>query len=231
MLLYNRVMQIIPTILEPNAELVIEQLKKLSPYFTHFQIDIQDGIYTQSKTSGIQELYEYVSKHTILFPDKTFNIDFMVEEPEKDLAVLPSLFRFLPIVSAFVHEEKIQEYNSLKEQYPQFAIGLSVNPGDDVRLLLEKNSPELIPIIQIMTVNPGPQGQSFIRDSLNKIDRLLELNYRYKIYIDGSVNEQSLPIITGRKNRPSVACVGSFLTKTNDLNSHLESLKKYGDLG
>ena len=79
-----------------------------------------------------------------------------------------------------------------------------------------------------MTVKPGLQGQSFIEDSLNKIDQLKLLNYKDTILLDGGINNATIEIVKRHQVLPDSVCVGSYLTKTKDtstLQEHIGLLK------
>jgi pentose-5-phosphate-3-epimerase len=97
-------------------------------------------------------------------------------------------------------------------------------PGDNLEALAQYYDINSIPAIQIMTVIPGFQGSPFQQKELNKIDWLRENGYRNTIFIDGGVNDKTIPIILSRKNRPDFAGIGSFLTKTPNIKDHVEYL-------
>lgn len=218
-------MIVAPTILEPTAEQVVKQIVKLSPYFDHFQVDVQDGRYTSNKTASLEELKNYCFTHKIDLQDKTFNIDIMTQDTERDVACVMQLSPFLNVISIFVHDSQVKAYPSLIRKYPAVALGLSLNPEDSVEALSQKYPLKTIPIMQIMTVHPGPQGQSFIPECINKIDQLRTLNYRNKIYVDGGLNDRTIPLISTRTEKPDVLCVGSYLTHNERLGPALDFLK------
>ena len=76
-----------------------------------------------------------------------------------------------------------------------------------------------------MSVNPGKQGSPFIPETLKKIEQLRLLGYRSKIFLDGGVNDQTLPLILNQKYLPDVLCPGSFLTRAKDLEKNIKFLK------
>lgn len=216
-----------PTILQPTAEEIIGQLKRLAPYFHHFQIDIQDGQYTPNKTATLEELTDYCRINNIHYPGQSFNIDIMTTHTIKDLAALSALSNYLPVVSAFVHDSEIENYLLLQKKFTQIELGLSLNPDDSVKSLSHKYSLDNIPIIQIMTINSGPQGQSFIYECINKVDQLRQLNYRNKIYVDGGLNEKTIPLLHNLKNKPDVLYVGSYFKTATDIPKAISLLQPY----
>ena len=80
--------------------------------------------------------------------------------------------------------------------------------------------------IQIMSVNPGFQGSKFLPETLKKIRALRQLDYGSDIYLDGGINERTIPIIKSQKDPPDFLCIGSFLTKSIDPKKTTEDLKK-----
>jgi pentose-5-phosphate-3-epimerase len=77
-----------------------------------------------------------------------------------------------------------------------------------------------------MSVNPGRQGQPFLLETLKKIEQLRLLGYRNKIFLDGGINEKTIPEILAQKFLPDVLCPGSFLTKADekDLSKRVDYL-------
>ena len=78
-----------------------------------------------------------------------------------------------------------------------------------------------------MSVTPGVQGNPFLPKTLNKIEQLRDLGYRKKIFLDGAVNDKTIPIINKLKYKPDVICPGSFLTKAKDLEKNVKYLENY----
>ena len=66
-----------------------------------------------------------------------------------------------------------------------------------------------------MSVEPGRGGQSFIEDSVKKIDQLYELrennNYHYLIEVDGGINDKTIKYC----RNADICVVGSYITKNN----------------
>jgi pentose-5-phosphate-3-epimerase len=77
-----------------------------------------------------------------------------------------------------------------------------------------------------MSVVPGVQGNPFLPNTLKKIEQLRVLGYRNKIFLDGAVNDKTIPFINKQKFKPDVVCPGSFLTKAKDLEKNVKYLDK-----
>lgn len=67
-----------------------------------------------------------------------------------------------------------------------------------------------------MSVIPGAQGKPFIEYTVNKVEQLRVLGYRSNIFLDGAVNNKTLPIINSYKFKPDFICPGSFLAKAKE---------------
>src|SRR6185295_10015045 len=72
-------------------------------------------------------------------------------------------------------------------------VGIAVNPPTQVGLV----EPFLrqVDLVLVMTVNPGFGGQSFIHETLTKVQQVAawrrDLNLEYRIEVDGGINFQT----------------------------------------
>ena len=66
-----------------------------------------------------------------------------------------------------------------------------------------------IDLVLVMSVEPGKGGQSFIVDSVKKIEQLYNLrenqNYNYVIEVDGGINDETIKLC----NKADIVVVGS----------------------
>ena len=104
--------------------------------------------------------------------------------------------------------------------------GVSLNPHTPVSLL--EDVIEDIDVVLLMSVNPGFGGQSFIEQTINKVDKLkkliMESNSHTLIEIDGGVNFE-----TGKRlvNAGADALVaGSFVFNSPDPEANIKGLKE-----
>ena len=83
-----------------------------------------------------------------------------------------------------------------------------------------------IDLVLVMSVEPGKGGQSFLPDSLPKIQKLHQLKkehqYSYKIEVDGGINPNT------KKQCEEVGAdlfvVGSYITNSQDYQKQIDSL-------
>ena len=212
-------MQICPSILEPTVDSLVSTINRLSPFYKYFQIDIADGIFVPNKTVQIEDIRDTLNKDCL-----SFDFHLMVKDYEKEIKKLEKLRNLITIKNVLIH------YSALTTSYPlrptpySIPIGLTLNPQDQVNDLVRHYSLSNIPTIQIMSVTPGVQGNPFLPDTLNKIQQLRVLGYKSNIFLDGAVNDKTIPVINNLKYKPDVICPGSFLTKAKDLEKNVKYL-------
>ena len=216
-------MVIIPSLVEKTPEDLFFVIQKLAPHYQQFQVDIEDGIYIPNKTLSVFDIQKYLLHNT---PPKNLTYDFhlMVKEYEEEIKRIDGLKGALTIQSILVHTSLKPDYQMLCKKYSHFTFGLVINPQEEVGIITSQYNLNNVPIIQIMTVIPGPQGQPFIPEALQKIEQLRITGFRNKIYLDGAINEKTIPIINALKYKPDVLCPGSYLAKTDELKKHVDYL-------
>lgn len=216
-------MQIIPAVLVKTPEEFFEQIRKLQPYFKHFQIDIGDGKFVPNVTLQIDELLKYTPALQSEMKDLIFDFHLMVVDYKKELKKLETLHKSMHIKNILIHFPFFSNNKSLITNN-KFVFGPVLNPEDSVSDLAKKNNLQTIPFIQIMTVHPGFQGAPFVPEALQKIEQLRNIYYRNKIYVDGAVNEKTIPLILSQKHKPDVLCVGSYLSKAENVEERAKKL-------
>ena len=201
-------------------------INRLSPFYNYFQIDIGDGIYVNNRTVQIEEIIKNLNKFIKL---DTLHFDFhlMVKDYISDINKLNELKKFINIKNIFIHLSAIENFKMKIEELSSLPIGLTLNPQDQVDDLVRHYNLTNISTIQIMSVTPGVQGNPFLPDTLKKIEQIRVLGYRNEIFLDGAVNDKTLPFINEQKFKPDVVCPGSFLTKAKNLEANVLYLKKF----
>ena len=209
-------MDVCPSILEYKDEDYIVTIKKLTPYYQYFQIDFADGTYVDNKTSSLDGFIKIAKEtNSQIFAGIVFDFHLMIKDYEEYLKKLEELKKIITIKNVFIHFDLHPEYVVLDTKY-SFSIGLVISPYDQIDDLGLRYNLNIIPAIQIMSIIPGAQGKPFMPETLNKIEQLRKLGYRNKIYLDGAVNEKTLPIINSQKYKPDYVCPGSYLAKSPD---------------
>ncbi len=223
-------MRTCPSILEYKAEDYLRQVERLSPYFQYFQIDIADGILVDNKTAPLDEIIDEIKKDGSRLDQKiTFDFHLMVKDYETEIKKLEALKNVITIKNILVHFSVVNNFAFDVLSFSPFPVGIVLNPEEKVETLADKFSLQNIPFLQIMSVVPGAQGNSFISKTLNKIEQLRLLDYRKEVFLDGAVNDQTIPLINSLKFKPDFVCPGSYLTKSEgeELKKRVEYLKQY----
>lgn len=220
-------MQTVPSILEKDIGSLISQINKLSFYFSRFQIDIADGIFVPNKTVQIEDILSTMKQWNSEAINKlVFDFHLMVSDFKKDIIKLNQLKKLFNIKNIFIHYSTIKNCKLKIADLSPFPIGLTLDPQDQIDDLVRQYDLNKIPFIQIMSVNPGFQGSPFLDKTLNKIEQLRDIGYRKEIFLDGAVNEKTIPIILSKKYQPDYICPGSYLTKTKTLKENVKYLNK-----
>lgn len=180
-------------------------------------VDVMDGLYVENKTFSKKEI-KYLEKSSM----KNMDVHLMCLKPSKYLKFFKSsafnIIYFHPSTEKNV-EKFIKKIKSKNKK-----VGIAINPDDDFNdvTYLFKN----IDYILIMSVSPGKGGQSFLKESVNVIDKINEyikdFDLDIKIAIDGGVNDETVLYIE-RKNISYVVS-GSFICKSEDFQKQIEKL-------
>ncbi len=223
-------MDICPSILEFDASNYLLQIKRLSPYFKYFQIDIADGVYVDNKTASLDEVIDAIKRtNPVELKDITLDFHLMVRDYETEIKKLETINEKVKIKNVLVHFSVVNNFGFDVLKFSPFSVGIVLNPDESVENLKSSFNLEQIPSIQIMSVIPGAQGKPFMPETLNKIDQLRSLDYRSEIFLDGAVNSKTLPVINEMKSKPDFVCPGSYLTKCpdNELKQRSDYLLKF----
>lgn len=210
-------MQYMPTINATDVHVFEKQCMSLFPYFSTVQIDISDGIFTPIKTLDIPTSSTLLKKVMQKLGKKVI-YDFHIMVHQYENTVQEILNSQLDVRYFLVHCAVLKDSNYIQRKFPDKAFGIVINPEENIDTIRNKFPINIVPVIQIMSVHPGSQGQPFIADSMNKIDQLRTANYKNSIFMDGGLNNKTIPTILAHDYKPDVFCVGSYLTQTNLLH-------------
>ena len=216
-------MRIIPTILEKNKKNFEYQLQRLKLYFNHFHVDIADQIFVNNKTINIKEMASSINKTNN--NNLIFDFHLMVKDYKKHVEEISKISKIIKIKRVFIHLSANPDMQKLKKIYPEFSFGIVLSPEDRVKTIEQKIDLKDIDSILIMTVYPGFQGSSFLQDMLIKVEQAKNTYVNKIILIDGGVNSKTLSDIVSKRYRPDILCVGSYLTKSDNVKISVERAK------
>lgn len=128
-----------------------------------FHLDIMDGVFVPNMSYGFP-----VVEHIARLAKKPLDVHLMIVDPDRYL----ERFKNAGANILTVHWEACTHLHRTITEIKRLGMraGVSLNPHTPVELLNDI-LPEL-DLVLIMSVNPGFGGQSFIENSISKIERL-----------------------------------------------------------
>ena len=184
-----------------------------------FHLDIMDGVFVPNISYGLPVVSQIKKMAT-----KPLDVHLMIVQPERYVEA----FHKAGADILTVHYEACTHLHRTIQQIKAQGMkaGVSLNPHTPVSLL--EDVIEDIDVVLLMSVNPGFGGQSFIEQTINKIDKLkkliMESNSHTLIEIDGGVNFE-----TGKRlvNAGADALVaGSSVFNSPDPEANIKGLKE-----
>lgn len=153
------------------------------------QIDVMDGHFVPNIAFG-PDVVRSLRDEVDLFLD----VHLMITEPSRYLKI----FSDSGADRLIVHLESKGDTASILRSIEKLGVkvGVAINPSTD--LIELENIVDLVDVVQIMTVNPGFGGQTFMKDQLDKIRTLKrkidELGLSVRIAADGGINSETAPL-------------------------------------
>lgn len=194
--------------IKDNIEKLME-IDQLSSKYIH--LDIMDGIFVSNKTD--------MSNLPLMTTPK--DVHLMVKDVKKYIDIYK---KYNPEYITF-HLEVDDNINELIDYIHSLGIkvGISIKPNTQVLELIPYL--DKIDLVLVMSVEPGYGGQSFMMNSISKIEVLNKLrkenNYHYLIEIDGGINNETKKLVPDC----DIYVVGSYITSSDDYEYRLSSLK------
>jgi len=180
--------------------------------------DIMDGHFVPNITFG-PVLVKAVRKVTKLPVD----VHLMIENADKYLED----FKKAGADHLLVHQEEVIHLNRTIMKIKELGMkaGVVINLATPVHSL--RDVAEYIDLLLIMSVNPGFGGQSFIPNSIRKIEEAVELRKEFeadfKIEIDGGIDKNT--IVPAYEAGVDVFVSGSSIFKSDNVTAATAELK------
>lgn len=215
-------MIVAPSILSMDFTQTLKQLQEVeSSKAKWLHVDIMDGHFVPNLSFG-PDITKQIRKHSKLFMD----VHIMVEDAEhySDVFVEAGANLLTFHLEACKDAESVHRIIS-RIHHQGCKVGLSIRPQTPVEAVFPYLN--VIDLVLIMSVNPGYGGQSFMEESVDRIQRLRKEidahQHSVLIEVDGGINAE-----TGLKVAQAGADVlvaGSYVFK-NDIVRAVESLWK-----
>ena len=215
-------MIVAPSILSMDFTQTLKQLQEVeSSKAKWLHVDIMDGHFVPNLSFG-PDITKQIRKHSKLFMD----VHIMVEDADhySDVFVEAGANLLTFHLEACKDAKSVHRIIS-KIHHQGCKVGLSIRPQTPVEAVFPYLN--VIDLVLIMSVNPGYGGQSFMEESVDRIQRLRKEidthQHSVLIEVDGGINAE-----TGLKVAQAGADVlvaGSYVFK-NDIVRAVESLWK-----
>jgi ribulose-phosphate 3-epimerase len=180
--------------------------------------DVMDGHFVPNITFG--PILVRAAKKCSKLP---LDVHLMISEPDKYAAD----FAKNGADYITIHQEAVIHLHRSIDFIKKLGVkvGVAVNPSTPFSFLYEVI--DMIDLLLIMSVNPGFGGQSFIKNSLKKIEQAAELKNKnslnYLIEVDGGINKDTIKSVSDAGCEVFVA--GSSVFHSDDIPSAVKTLK------
>lgn len=179
-------------------------------------VDVMDGHFVPNITIG-PVVVEHLRKVTRL----TLDVHLMIENPDRYIQD----FRNAGADIISVHQEACIHLNRTLQfiRHTGAKAGVVLNPAtppDSIQYVMDE-----VDLILIMSVNPGFGGQSFIQNSVQKIQSVSKMIGSRKILVevDGGINDQTgLAVV---KAGAHVLVAGSYVFGADNPQDRIRQLK------
>jgi ribulose-phosphate 3-epimerase len=181
-------------------------------------MDIMDGVFVPNISFGFPVL-EAVAKACT----KPLDVHFMIVHPEQYIQRTAKLGAMM----MNVHYEVCTHLHRTVQEIHDAGMkaGVTLNPSTPVSVLEDIIND--VDMVLLMSVNPGFGGQTFIENTISKVQRLKELIVRSGskalIEVDGGVQAETAPRLV--KAGVDVLVSGSYVFKAADPFQTIKELK------
>lgn len=188
-------------------------MKLDSSSIDYLHLDIMDSVFVENKTNGINEI-----KKLLNGTKKPYDVHLMVADVFKyidDFKTLkPEFITFH--VEAHNNPKEVIEY--IKKQ--GIKVGISIKPKTNIKDIVSYL--DQIDLVLIMSVEPGYGGQSFIKETANKISEIKKLNKNLIVSIDGGINDETIKYAKDA----DIVVIGSYITNHDDYQGQIEKIRR-----
>lgn len=181
-------------------------------------LDVMDGVFVPNISFGFPVI-EAVAKMC----KKPLDVHYMIVQPERYIKRTAALGAMLMNVH---YEACTHLHRTIQEIHAEgMKAGVTLNPATPVSVLEDIIGD--VELVLLMSVNPGFGGQTFIENTISKVQRLKELivqsGSKALIEVDGGVQAETAPRLV--KAGVDVLVSGSYVFKAADPFQTIKELK------
>jgi ribulose-phosphate 3-epimerase len=217
-----RRVEIIPAILKNSFKDIQDCIEQVSGSTKYIQIDICDGVFSNRRTWMPDEKFIISINETGMphWQDTEYECDLMVADYVKYIELSKEMGASR-IVCHLNNISDIEIASTLVRKY-DIAFGLAT---DNKNVLEQAIKGGLVDYVQIMGIEyVGRQGEPFRMGTIDDIVFVKSLDQNMIIQIDGSMNNETIPLC---KNAGATRfVVGSFIFKSNSPTETIRNLKR-----
>jgi ribulose-phosphate 3-epimerase len=182
-------------------------------------IDVMDGHFVPNITIGPLVVNALRPKSKMIF-----DVHLMIEDPDKYIPQFAEAGADIISVHAETCKHLNRTIQNIKGHNIKAAVAL--NPATPLEVL--NYVIDDLDMVLLMSVNPGFGGQKFIRNIINKIEKLRNTieNRSFDIEVDGGVNLENLSQIV--EAGANVIVAGSAIFNSSDIEKTILEFKRIG---
>ncbi len=184
----------------------------------YIHVDVMDGLYVNHVTSFTKEMFEELKKSP---------------KPKEIHLMTLHLKKYIDLFSCIQPEYMIYEFEATAKQNEiikyikskNLKVGIAIAPLTNLDCLL----PYLkkIDLVLVMSVIPGAGGQKFLKETVDRIEKLKKIKEEKKLHfeisVDGGINDKTIELLHNKGLNRVVA--GSYVCKNADFDTKIKSLQ------
>ncbi|WP_394237688.1 ribulose-phosphate 3-epimerase [Niallia oryzisoli] len=197
-----------------------EELKRLEEAKVELlHCDVMDGVFVNNLAMGPYVL-EQIKERTMI----PLDIHLATEQPSKYIDMFASIKPKYISFHVEASDDIVRDINKIKDYGVQPVLALS--PNSPIELI--KPYLTMVPMVLIMTVNPGFAGQKFNYQVLEKLEELnnilQKMESRPLIEVDGNINNLTIPLLLDKG--VNVFVLGTSALFNQDEGSYIDKINR-----
>lgn len=200
-----------------NLQSEVELLNKSEADWYH--IDVMDGVFVPNISYGLPVL-KAINKYAT----KPLDVHLMIVKPENYL----QQFKEAGAEIITVHIEACPHIHRTIQEIKNLGCkaGVAINPGTPINVL--DSILQDLDVVLVMSVNPGFGGQTFIKNSVDKVyhlkQKITQSGLSTILEVDGGVNQETAKFLVEAGADALVA--GSYIFGSKNPSETILELKK-----